>query len=324
MNLKPEITIVTSAYNRSEYLKVLLNSLKNQTFKNFEWVLGNDGSIDDTDEFIKKEKMNLDFKITYIKSSHRIGKAKMDNILFDHIKGNYTCYIGSDDHFTNHALEYLLRLIKKTNKHKDKNFAGVIAAAKNNKGENQTFYLDSLPKNELIMTYKEMRNFIKGDDTVLEHSKNYKNKKFLEVDFVINESSLLSKIHKDKYFLISPEIVKIMVRAKNSVSYGKKMSYCRGSAYCIAEEQKMNDFNEFTIIRKMRLIINYWRYCFHGDINFLKAKKMWEVTNNKWYFILIYPIAFLICLRDMLLNKVEKTHIEFEKNITKAKITIDF
>ena len=38
MKYIPEISVITSAYNRGKYLKILMNSLSNQTFKNFEWI----------------------------------------------------------------------------------------------------------------------------------------------------------------------------------------------------------------------------------------------------------------------------------------------
>ena len=40
----------------------------------------------------------------------------------------------------------------------------------------------------------------------------------------------------------------------------------------------------------------------------------WEVLRRLPIFILIMPFSILVCLRDRLLNKVVKTHIEFEKN----------
>ena len=110
--------------------------------------------------------------------------------------------------------------------------------------------------------------------------------------------------------------------AKNSISFGKKLRYCRGSAYCIAEVEKMNEFNSHNLFKKIKIIINYWRYSIHGDIIFLEAKKMLEPVKRNFFYSLLYPISYLICLRDNFLNKVEKTHIEFNNNIKKTKISV--
>ena len=50
---KPLISIITSSWNREKYLKILANSLKKQTYQNFEWLIGNDGSIDNTGKFTR-------------------------------------------------------------------------------------------------------------------------------------------------------------------------------------------------------------------------------------------------------------------------------
>ena len=101
MTSTPLISILTSSYNRKNYLLDLLNSLKNQNFKNFEWIIGDDGSNDNSYEMILSNKDNISFDIKYIKSSHRIGKAKMDNIILQNMRGKYLIYCGSDDYFFN-------------------------------------------------------------------------------------------------------------------------------------------------------------------------------------------------------------------------------
>ena len=111
--------------------------------------------------------------------------------------------------------------------------------------------------------------------------------------------------------------------AKNSVSFGKKLSYCRGSAYCISIVEKYERFKSYPLPKKIKTIINYWRYCIHGDIKFFKAKNMFEITRNNWLYTILYIFSCVISLIDIASSKVEKTHIEFERNIRNNKIEID-
>lgn len=60
-------SIITPTYNRAKTLPRLYESIKNQTFKNFEWIVGDDGSTDDTENLIKGFKKDAPFKIRYIK-----------------------------------------------------------------------------------------------------------------------------------------------------------------------------------------------------------------------------------------------------------------
>ena len=82
-----------SYHNREEYLKDLYKSLKNQTYKNFEWVVGNDGSQDGTDKLIKSFIKEKKIKIKYVSSNIRIGKTKIDNIIIHLAKGNINAIV---------------------------------------------------------------------------------------------------------------------------------------------------------------------------------------------------------------------------------------
>ena len=48
------LTIFTPIYNRSKYVSRLFSTLDNQKVKNFEWIIINDGSTDDTENKIKE------------------------------------------------------------------------------------------------------------------------------------------------------------------------------------------------------------------------------------------------------------------------------
>ena len=109
---KPLISIITPTWNREIFLKKLANSLLAQTTKNFEWIVGNDGSLDKTDELIKSFAKKADFKIVYVNSFNRIGKAALDNILLDHVSGEYLSWCGSDDVLLPDTMKNISELIK--------------------------------------------------------------------------------------------------------------------------------------------------------------------------------------------------------------------
>ena len=109
-------------------------------------------------------------------------------------------------------------------------------------------------------------------------------------------------------------------KANFSVSFGDKLQYCRGSAYCISKIDKFENFVKKKYFARLNTIVKYWRYSFHGDIKVFEAKKLWEITKKNNFTLLLWPSSFALILRDILLNKVEKTHIEFNKNILNFKI----
>ena len=50
---------------------------------------------------------------------------------------------------------------------------------------------------------------------------------------------------------------------------------------------------------------------------------MLKPLKENGFLVLLFPFAYILSLKDILLNKVEKTHIEFSQNIKKAKISIE-
>ena len=325
LNKKPLISIITPTWNREFFLKKLAKSLISQTNKNFEWIVGNDGSEDQTDDFIKSFAKEADFKIVYVNSSLRIGKAAIDNILLDHVSGEYLSWCGSDDIFKPDAIESLTELLRLIPQSQKLNYVGVFSQCLDNFGESQTFNKNNTLEETVHVNWEYIKRKVKGDGTILERSEILKGKKFLEVDFLITESSYFNDLYKNKKFIFTPKVVKIMDRsAENSISFGKKLQYCRGSVYSISKVENEDNFKTHSFFKKIKIITNYWRYSFHGDISFWKAKKMLYATRKNIMYILLYPLSLLICLRDNIYGKVEKTHLEFDENIRKKKIKIEY
>ncbi len=49
---KPKVSIIITCFNLAKYLPDLINSIENQTYKNFEVIIVNDASFDETKEFL--------------------------------------------------------------------------------------------------------------------------------------------------------------------------------------------------------------------------------------------------------------------------------
>ena len=57
MKIKPEVTVIMSVYNGEKYITDAIKSILNQTFKNFEFLIFNDGSTDNSLKIIKNFRM---------------------------------------------------------------------------------------------------------------------------------------------------------------------------------------------------------------------------------------------------------------------------
>lgn len=101
----PFITVFTPAYNRADTLPRVFEGLKKQTYKNFEWIIIDDGSSDNTKEVVE-EILNekVFFNITY-KYQQNSGKHIAINRAVEIAKGEFFIILDSDDTCTDNALE---------------------------------------------------------------------------------------------------------------------------------------------------------------------------------------------------------------------------
>lgn len=101
--MKPVLSIVTPTYNRAQLLGRCYESLLNQTNFDFEWIVVDDGSSDNTEEVVKSFDTDK-FTINYVKKANG-GKHTALNAAHEHINGDYVLILDSDDYLTETAVE---------------------------------------------------------------------------------------------------------------------------------------------------------------------------------------------------------------------------
>src|SRR5690606_8327144 len=99
------ITIFTATYNRAYTLPTLYNSLLRQINFDFEWLIIDDGSTDNTEKLVKDwSTRNNPFKIRYIKNRNG-GKPRAINKAVELANTPYLFILDSDDYLTDDAVE---------------------------------------------------------------------------------------------------------------------------------------------------------------------------------------------------------------------------
>lgn len=106
--IRPEITVIMPAYNHELYVAEAIESILNQTFADFEFIIINDGSTDATEQVIKKYK---DPRIKYY-SQENSGSHATINRGIAMASGNYISIINSDDAYHVKRLERMLTTAK--------------------------------------------------------------------------------------------------------------------------------------------------------------------------------------------------------------------
>lgn len=104
--MKPLISIVMPAYNVEDYIEESIKSVQNQTYKNWELIVVNDGSIDKTQEIVSSMTQK-DTRIVLL-SQENGGVSKARNRGLDEAKGDYISFLDGDDLWKQNYLSELL------------------------------------------------------------------------------------------------------------------------------------------------------------------------------------------------------------------------
>jgi len=302
----PLISVLTPTWNRASYLQKVWEGLNAQVFRNFEWIIANDGSHDDTVAVVKALAQKSDFPVTLISASQRVGKSRIDNEAVAVARGEFILWCDSDDYLLPKALQTLINTWNTIPDEVRRDFCGVSALCNTKDGVlGNRFYSSSEP---LDMNWNEMYNKLRSDHVIFTRAELLKENPFLEVDFLISESSVWSKIGVLQTRFVPIVLKRVRYGQENALSYSGHMSYNRGHAYAIAMTKDLFPNRP----QQIKQAVNYMRYCRHGEIPLLQALTLWRASGRNIFLLLaVWPASQALAIKDQLQGKVRKTHRDF-------------
>lgn len=286
------ITIFTPTFNRSTTLPRLFESILNQTCLDFEWIIVDDGSTDDTEQLVKSWTEKCSFSLHYIKQENG-GKHRAHNVAVSHAKGDLFFIVDSDDYIPKDAielLEYHYNQIKD-----DEAFCGVAGSKcfPDGRRVGGEVHYDILDTD--VVTYRQKLR-IKGDmaevwkPSVLKEYlfPEFPGEKFITEALVWNE---IAKNYKLRFFNKPIYYCEyLMDGLTNNINRHHRNSPQGSMSFY---SSIMND-NRFSIISRLKAAINFWRYAIGVSDK--------QPTGNAWAWF-TYPIGMLLYLKDKY-NKV--------------------
>lgn len=304
----PLVSILTPTWNRAKYLSSVWTGLNNQTNKSFEWIVANDGSEDNTVEIVKTLARKSDFPVTLINASVRIGKSRMDNESVRRVRGEFVLLCDSDDVLFPNAIEVLLAAWYAIAERDRDGFSGVTALC----DTENSILGDIYPTSEYTdLVFNRLFRRLNSDLVILTRSNLLKSNPFLEVDFLIPETSVLSVIGIKKTRFIPVVLKRVNYDQDHCISNSGLMEYNRGRAHAMAITKDYLK-KELNIKNKLLRMVNYIRYCVHGEININEALRVWPVDIfSMAVFFFLFPAAYSLVIKDRLQGKVRMTHREY-------------
>lgn len=171
------ITVFTPTYNRAYIIEKLYRSLQRQSFRDFEWLVIDDGSTDNTEELFQRwinEKNS--FHIRYYKQSNG-GKCRAINRALDLASGELFFTVDSDDYLTDDALEKVVLWERQLAK--DSKLCGVAGNLGTSIDETQNTLIDGdFYEGTFLDRYKD----IDGERAIVFYTEVHRKYKYPEFD----------------------------------------------------------------------------------------------------------------------------------------------
>ncbi len=108
----PEISIITPCYNASKFIEETIKSVLSQTFTDWEWIITDDQSTDDSLEILKKYQ---DHRIIVQKTEKNSGAGHARNLSLKKASGRYITFLDADDFWEANFLQEMMLFMKSKN-----------------------------------------------------------------------------------------------------------------------------------------------------------------------------------------------------------------
>lgn len=291
------ITVFTPTYNRGHLLPRLYESLCRQTFTDFEWVIVDDGSVDNTKSLVNKFLVDsvefLGIRYFYQENG---GKHRAINRGVKEARGELFFIADSDDSLPPDALEQVARVYETVRG--DESFGGVC-------GLDGTFDGDiigsGLPLEVMDVNSIDLRNryHVTGDMKEVFRTEVMRefpfpeipNERFVPEMLVWNRIATKYKLRYFNRIIYLAEyqldgITSSIARARMQSPVASMMTYAEMTRY------------DIPLIQKVKAAVNFWRFraC---NTRFLGKKKQCDIPKIKWWWWWTMPLGQLMHMRDV-------------------------
>lgn len=223
-----KLTVFTPAYNRADKLNKLYNSLKNQNSTDFEWLIIDDGSNDNTRNIVNGFITDSELKIRYYYQNNG-GKHRAYNHALDKAQGDYFICVDSDDYLVDGAVDKIISYMEAAQGN------AIVAAYKADDRGN--ILSDRFPEKVQDITWSELGTVYNcsGEFTLIFNTAFAKSYRFpeFEGENFMTEAVVYDKMSSNAELHLVPEIITIceyyddgLTRSANRLMKNNPAGYC--------------------------------------------------------------------------------------------------
>lgn len=310
---KPKISVILPTHNRARLLGKAVQSVLNQTYQNFELIIVDDGSKDNTKKAMQEF---TDPRIKYVVHQQNRGAAAARNTGIKCAKGKYIAFQDSDDEWSPNKLELQMEIFNKLPYNVDIIYTDMLRIKES--GKTEYWHSPTVTSKSLInpttLDYQVINIGIQSTlikkhcfDEVGLFDENFK--KYIDLELFLR---LIQRYH---FYHIKKPLVKYY--ATEGISSDNKLE-------AIAREQLLNKYLEHICDNQAFLANQYFMigYAFQSNGQFSKGKKYimkafkTEPLVFKYLFVLIVSLfgQRIFCLFHHLAKKYYKILGQFKKS----------
>lgn len=294
------VSIMTPVFNRREELPRALNSVKNQIYNDFEYIIVNDGSTIDIDDVVFDFMNSVSFPALYLKKQNG-GVHTARNLAVSYARGEMICCCDSDDELVPNAIEKLIKAWDSIGEKEKSLYREVCARCTDEKGiEDGPMFpsdINSLPWKK---AYKAS-NKISGEHFGFWRCDILKDNPWPEPEGItlVNEEVIWNKLSKTYRSYFINDVV-LIIHRENNASYtrSKKVSLQTikngywNMAYTI-NSWRINAKPKISHFKAMILYITFKQILSRNktDTKFIKLNRFMDKLASVLLWVFVLPIS---------------------------------
>ena len=299
----PVFTVFTPTYNRAHTLHRCYESLLAQTFRDFEWLIVDDGSSDNTAEIVSRWMAEGKLDIRYEPRPH-LGAHHVCNRSLELARGTLWIKLDSDDGFTPEALERLWHHWNAIPELKRKGFSGVTGLCRNQDG---VLVGTRFPQDELDCTSAELEYIHKvcGDKSgcvLADIVRQYRYPEDVPGNF-IPESYIWSQVAQHYKTRHINEYILVNWTDAPSLTRGRSNPFINAAGHRLMFKGALDTETHFfwaAPLRVLRAAVQYSRFCFLLGLDPVRQVMDLKSGPGRLLWLVGMPPGLLLYLRDRL------------------------
>ena len=312
---KYKFTLFTPCYNSAPFIDRIKASVEKQTFRDFEWIVVNDNSSDNTLELLDEYIKTVDFPVKLINNKTNMMLAVNYNLAVEQTEGEYFVTLDHDDEYSPKYLEIMDELIKK---YDNPLVAGIVARCQTQYGKITPTPAYTQP----LMNWFEYGKDKNGNYTG-EVPRAFKTdilRQYVPFESKLIHNPLIEAMMSDDgyTFITTNEIIRkyyVYETAQRSITNNRtdRLAY-----YKYSELQK--EINRYTLkyhtsfLVKLQLCMAYNRAAIHCGLQFADSIK--NVSRWRLPVLLLYPVSSIqvfLSRFGFIFNLWKRTRVFFDK-----------